>query len=327
MTPKLLSIHAGRQPARLIFALLAAAVLLLAQQPTPANAYPLWTSSMVAGLGEEEVGGPLDLKFDAAGNPYLAIGNVDPPTDLTRWGLLLAEWDGSAWRTSRAYRRATCIGYQNSDLSLAVSADGRRAAISFWESCDAHFAVLFGMKSSEGNWDWKLTELPYTYDPDIRGGDFYLPSAVAFDSNGWAYLIFGMDLQVYFSAYSPFNTGWSERQPVTDSNHSNRFYWLDVSLTVDADNMLHAAFSANEGHSALTTYAYQNISGDWVNEDVAAAGGHHSLALDSLGRPRIAFHDSNAHSLKYARRTAGTLQPLMPPTRVIPWATPVCTRR
>ncbi len=308
MTPKLLSTHAGRQPARLIFALLAAAVLLLAQQPTPANAYPLWTSSMVAGLGEEEVDGPLDLKFDATGNPYLAIGNVDPPTDLTRWGLLLAEWDGSAWRTSRAYARAWCIGDENTDLSLAVSADGRRAAISFWESCDAHFAVLFGVKSSEGTWNWQLTELPYTYDPDIRGGDFYLPSAVAFDSNGWAHLIFGMDLQVYYSYYSPFNTSWSERQPVTDSNHINRFYWLDVSLAVDADNKLHAAFDYgdSEGHSALTTYAYQNtwLGGDWSNEDVAATGGHHSLALDSLGRPRIAFHDSNAHSLKFAWRSA-----------------------
>ncbi len=170
MTLNLLPTRSRRQLARLVFALLAAAVVLLAQQPTPANAYPLWTSSMVAGLGEEEVDGPLDLKFDAAGNPYLAIGNVDPPTDLTRWGLLLAEWDGSAWRTSRAYARAVCIGYQNTDLSLAVSADGTRAAISFWESCDGRIAVLLGSKTPERTWNWQLTELPYAPDPDIHLG-------------------------------------------------------------------------------------------------------------------------------------------------------------
>ena len=192
MTPKLLSTHAGRQPARLIFALLAAAVVLLAQQPTPANAYPLWTSSMVAGLGEEEVDGPLDLKFDAAGNPYLAIGNVDPPTDLTRWGLLLAEWDGSAWRTSRAYARAVCIGYQQTDLSLAVSADGSRAAISFWESCDARIAVVLGTKTPEGTWNWAFTELPYAPDPDSHVGPTFFPSAVAFDNSGYLHLRHGL---------------------------------------------------------------------------------------------------------------------------------------
>ncbi|MBX7253381.1 MAG: SMP-30/gluconolactonase/LRE family protein [Candidatus Promineofilum sp.] len=301
MTPKLLSTHAGRQPARLIFALLVAAVLLLAQQPTPANAYPLWTSTTVAAHGDRaEANYPLDLKFDAGGAPYLAIGRAYSLTDVTKRGLLLAEWDGSAWRTSQADPRVYCIDYPISTLSLAVNADGSRAAFSYFDVCEDKFAVTSGSKNSEGIWSWQTSYVPYSPEMDPHFPQIYLPSAIAFDSLGNMNLVFAADLQVVFTRQTA--DGWTEPEAVTSRRD---IVWQDVSIVIDAGGRRHVAYDYGSGSAYdITGYAYQNnLTGEWIRESVVLAGGGHSLAVDSRGQARIAFHDSRARSLKYAERT------------------------
>ncbi len=80
-----------------------------------------------------------------------------------------------------------------------------------------------------------------------------------------------MDFQVYHTWYSPFS-GWTTRQEVTDSGHANRFYWLDVSLAIDAGVATDAAGNGNTA-AAATDNSVIYHAGPPPTLYVTAAGG------------------------------------------------------
>lgn len=123
-----------------------------------------------------------------------------------------------------------------------------------------------------------------------RGTGFY-PS-LALDSSNNPQVVYN-DGNTYLNYAYKDQSGWHVQTLLTaDTSYTNIIMYNDSPRISFFDN----------GQETVK-YAYKNGT-NWVIESVDASSGHYnSLALDSLGNPRIAYLDANSGYLKYAIRT------------------------
>ena len=288
MTTVSLFPHQARTAPRLVVALLAAILVLLALGPAPATAWPLWEATTIA----SSTNGTTAIALDADGHPHVAFAGYR--------ALKVAEWDGSAWRYTTV--ASPCV-YQSADISLALRPDGTLAAVSYYDICTNRVRVGRGVRAQGSlDWAWTILDVPAYTNSEYTSVTEYHSSAVAIDATGGIHMVFAEDTNVYHAVYT---TSWSVLLQVDDAAHNA--FWDDVSVALDNAGKAHISFISGSGR---LTYAYPAPfpSTGWNLEDVATISGPDgadaSLALAGGAMPRIAFHDTATRRLRYATRTA-----------------------
>lgn len=261
---KRLDIAGGRGHARaaILFAIIALALLGWRAGASPAGN---WQTEKVDG---GRVGWNTSLELDADGRPrvsYFDYGNSD---------LKYALWDGDAWQAETV----DSDGQVGRDTSLALDGDGR-PHISYYDLTNSHLKYA--------RWDGAVWQAE-TVDDDGMVGEY---SSLALDAGGRPHI-----------AYFDYGNG-SLKYTRWDGA-----VWLTETFAEDAWDPPSLAVAGDEPHISYAQYGnliYIHHDGSqWQMETVvddATAGWITSLALDSSGRPHIAYLDTFNDDLKYAR--------------------------
>jgi hypothetical protein len=146
---------------------------------------------------------------------------------------------------------------------------------------------------------------PPWYTETIQGGGFvgdFIRLAV--DDDGVPHVVY-MDYNNFFVMYATRVDGaWT-----TEVIAAEVFLGTDLDIAVDAQRVPHVSYHAYTGSGIDELRYADRTGGSWTVVDVDPTnndvGKYNSIAIDSQGRPHIAYYDETLADLKYAVKTGG----------------------
>ncbi len=240
--------------------------------------YDYWDGTLWATTTVTNSASALSLALDATGLPHLAFQSADG------WRVQYAWYDGATWQIENV---GNC-GYLRGP-SLAIGPDGRpRLSFRCWD------AALQYRERTETGW----------IEPSIVESWGLDPSLVI-DGEGHAHVIYclqnhsGMTCRAVKYA-SNDGTGWVLAEV---DRGSEGYFDGPISLAVDAAGQPHLGYFDTSCEGGCLKYAAYD-GNSWRAEVVANPGWPCwdctvTLAVDSAGRPHLAYNDSDG-ALHYA---------------------------
>ncbi len=238
----------------------------LAGAPAPLLPQANWSIEPVDAPRYFALMGDRSLALDAAGNPHIAYGGD---------ALYYAWFDGTAWHTEVV--DAAGGGF----TSLVLDAAGH-PHISYLYDDTVYYAYFDGTA-------WQKMVV------DDSSYFYYYTTAIGLDSSGRSHVVYYEAIGNLRHAY--YNgTAW-QRETVESDLGEPWGTMGRLSLAIDGSDHLHVSYCDLTWDDLK--YAYYDGS-TWHRQTVDADGGPQtSLALDSAGRPRIAYTGEYDH-LRYA---------------------------
>jgi hypothetical protein len=270
----------------LLFVLLMPVVFTAPVHATPPAA--AWITEVID--PDTPFGNSVDLVLDTRAMPHVAYGRAPSPLDYqVRY---VQKVDGT-WVASGIEEIAL-----NGAVRLAIDSQGQPHA--GYTTCDP-----FGCALRYSRWtgtDWVAEGL----DTSVSG----VSLSLALDANNLPHLTYckqdlqTLALELHYTFWT--GTGWSNQ--IVDS------CWYNSSLALDASGRPHISFhrtpTLDIGQFPPTELVYTTWDGsEWATQVVEAgnsAGYEGSLALDTQGRPHIAYKSGSW--LRYASLTDGSWQ-------------------
>ena len=139
----------------------------------------------------------------------------------------------------------------------------------------------------------------------IETGYFYGPLDIVVGSDGTPHVAWH-DHDVEDGAYSTLSGGEWETRKIRDSGHDG---W-DINLTLDSQGVPHVVSIDPSQFGSRDSIEYSVPDGDgWAVEKVGSGPVKYefgtTIAIDSTGRPHIAWFDDGTEELKYAVKDSG----------------------
>jgi hypothetical protein len=241
------------------------------------------------------------LALDAEGDPHIAYDDGHEFTNLK-----YAVRKGGIWETGIIDRgiNGVLAGNTGFDPWLKLSPAGN-PAVSYRDG--SYFGSLM-YAEMEGD-SWKITKVDKGWDWDNETlqdtfGDTGWFSSLALDSGGnpvIAYYDRKKDSLMHAQRIQPRKefVHWATGMPAPTAAHDAGEF---VSLAIDNNNDRHMSYY-DATSKALMYYRFDGRSVRFICVDTGNAGRYASLALTSLGKPRIVYYHAEDHALRLASWT------------------------
>lgn len=242
-----------------------------------------WQVEVVDNGGE--YGGDVSMALDDSGRPHISY--YDQHNDQVKH----AHYDGAAWRVDVV---ESALGHWAGNTSLALDLGGRpHMSYTNYDEYSGNGKALRYAHYDGSSWQIEIVD---------KGGDLGGSTSLALDSNGHPHVGYVDSLRHELKYAHHDGVSWST-VVVDTGGHVG----AEVSLALDAEDLPHMAFYSYTTviHGFTDTdlmYAHHDGS-SWRVETVESegnVGSFVSLAVDSAGRPHIAYFDHTHGALKYA---------------------------
>ena len=257
------------------------------------NASGSWNSTIVAHGTWADAGQFSSLAFDKRGSPHITYNDGQIYATLYYAGLntTSGKWEFSLIDDDQPYTGDA--GYSSS-LKFDSNNNPHVAYIS-----DDPWGLRYAT-SSDGGVNWTVTKLD-----EVKRRDYfsrtYTGLSLALDSRGYPHISYlnqtTNDNAPASLLYTSWNgTAWNNE---TVALLQKRDLW--ASLAIDARDIPHIAY-CDRANSAVM-YATRSPNGIWSSQPIPQDPANYrlvSLAMNSAGRPGIAYYDLKSLSLKYA---------------------------
>ncbi len=239
----------------------------------------------------------VSVAVDSDNRPYIAY-----MAHYSKFYLMLAHWNGTGWEKEQV--RESWKTYKH--ISMSVASNGT-VGIAFVAEGSSDYNLVYVKKVGD------------QWDGDIVGTwDNIKSVSLTFDSNSNPHIVFvAYDGSDYYVKHA-YNDGieWKIEEIVNSTGTFPKVSFYSVSVSIDAQDRVHVAFSDTTGDGSLVyafcdnvscndTWFVETVVGGWV---ATGAGVDSGVALDlsETGIPQIAYVDVDKNLLKLISKTDGT---------------------